>query len=249
MQSSSRRLESTSLGTQPLGIAREQGSQTDVRQSQEEHDNAVQTQTTTGVRRTSLTESVEVVLEALLVGVDALVDHGSLQLLDVVDTLSSRHDLFTAHEEVVRVGELRVLGVGLGVEWPQGHGELVEDEEVGVVLLADDLAQLLLHGCRQVVLEPFLFRHVHTSFLQQGNTVHVVESQSLAVLGELEFTGLGIRLLDDGDLVLVTSLEFTQDKDEQILGELQNLVVVATESLFEIETGELHKRQHREVIA
>lgn len=194
------------------------------------------------MRRTSLAESVEVVLEALLVRVNTLVEHRSLQLLDVVDTLSSRHDLFTAHEEVVRVGELRVLRVGLGVEWSQGHGKLVEDEEVGVVLLPDDLTQLLLHGCRQVVLEPFLLRNVHASFLQQVDTIHVVKSQSLAVLGELEVTGLGIRLLDDRDLVLVASLEFTQDEDKQVLSELQNLVVVTAESLFEIETGELHNK-------
>lgn len=228
------------LRAQALRVTGEQRRQPDVRQSQEEHDNPVQTQSTTGVGRTSLAEGVQVVLETLLVRVNSLCDHRGLQLLDVVDTLSTRHDLLATHEEVVRVGELRVFRIGLGVEGSQGHGELVEDEEVGVILLPDNLAQLFFHRCRQVVLKSFLLRDVDTGVLQQCHTVHIVESQGLAILGELEVAGLGVRLLNDRNLVLIPFLKLAKDEDKEVLSKLQNLMVVAAEGLFKIETGELH---------
>lgn len=141
--------------TQTLRVTGEQRGQADVRQAKEKHDNAVQTKTTTGVGRAALAESVKVVLKALLVRFKSLSTHRLLQLLDIVDTLSTRHDLLTTHEEVIRVGEARVLGVGLGVEGTHGHGELVQHVEIGVVFLADDLAKLLLHGSGEIVLEAF----------------------------------------------------------------------------------------------
>lgn len=191
------------------------------------------------MRRTALAESGQVVLEALLVGVDALGTHRRFQLLDVMDTLGARHDLLTAHEEVVRIGEPGVLRAGLGVEGPHGHGELVQHEEVGVVLLADDLAKLLLHGGGEVIFHSFLLRDIDAGFFQQGDTVHVVQPQRLAVFRKFEVSGLGVGLLDDGDLVLVPLLELGQDKDKEILAELEDLVVVGSESLLEIKTGEL----------
>lgn len=191
--------------------------------------------------RTTLAESRQVVLESLLVGVEALGDHRLLQLLDVVNTLSTGHDLLTTHEEVIRVGEAGVLRAGLGVERTDGHRELVEHVEIGVVLVTNDLSQLLLHRGGEVVLEALLLGDIDTGLLQQSNTVHVVQAESLAILGELEVTGLGVRLLDDGDLVGVALLELGEDEDEEVFGELQNLVVVAAESLLEIETGELGK--------
>jgi len=227
------------LRTQTLRVTREQRSQANVRQSQEEHDNPVQTQATTSVRRASLTESIEVVLESFLVRVNTFSNHRSLQFLNVVDTLGTGHDLLTTHEEVIRVGEAGVLGVGFGVEGAHGHGELVENVEVGVVLVADDLAQLLLHRGAEVVLEAFLFRDVDAGFLEQVHTVHVGQAQGLAVLGELEVTGLGVRLLDGFDLLAVAHLELREDKNEEVLSELEDFVVVASESFFEIKTGEL----------
>lgn len=191
------------------------------------------------MRRTSLAESVQVVLKALLVGIDSLGNHRGLQLLDVVDTLGTGHDLLTTHEEVIRVGESIVLRVGLGVEGSHGHRELVQNVEIGVVLVANDLAQLLLHRRREVILKSLLLRDINTSLLQHSHTIHVVQSQSLAVLGKLEVTGLGVRFLDGLDLFRVTLLELAKNKDKKVLSEFQNLVVVAAEGLFEIETGKL----------
>ena len=186
-----------------------------------------------------MAESVQVVLEALLVGVDSLGKHRGLQFLDVVDTLGTRHDLLTTHEEVIGVGESVVLGVGLGVEGSHGHGELVQNVEVGVVLVADDLAQLLLHRRGEIVLEALLLGGVDTGLLQKRNTVHVVQAQRLAVLGQLEVTSLGIRLLDGRDLSGIPLLQLAENEDQQVLGKLQHLVVVVLEGLLEIKTGEL----------
>ena len=186
-----------------------------------------------------MAESVQIVLEALLVGVDSLGKHRGLQFLDVVDTLGTRHDLLTTHEEVIGVGESVVLGVGLGVEGSHGHGELVQNVEVGVVLVANDLAQLLLHRRREVILKSLLLRDINTGLLQQSHTIHVVQAQSLAVLGKFKVTGLGVRFLDGCDLLRVTLLELAKDEDKKVLSEVQNLVVVAAEGLFEIETSEL----------
>lgn len=191
------------------------------------------------MRGTTLAESIEVILEALLVRLKTLSAHRLLQLLDIVDTLGTGHDFLTTHEEVVGVRESLVVGVGLGIEGTNSHGELVEDVEVGVVLLADDLAELLLHRGGEVVLEVLLLGDVDTGFLQKGDSVHVVQAQGLAVLGELEVTGLGVGLLDGGDLGCVALLELGEDEDEEVFGELENLVVVTAEGLLEIETGEL----------
>lgn len=227
------------LRAQTLRVTGEQGRQTNVGQTQEEHDNTVQTKTTTGVGRAALAESIQVVLKALLVGVDALGAHRLHQLVDVVNTLGTGHDLFTTHEEVIRVGEAGILGVGLGVEGAHGHGELVQDVEISVVLLANDLAKLLLHSRAEVVLKSFLLGDVDTGLLQQSDTVHVVQAQGLAVLGKLEVASLGVGLLDNSDLILVALLKLGKNEDEEVFGEIQDLMVVAVEGLLEIETGEL----------
>ena len=66
-------------------------------------------------------------------------------------SLRAREDLFAAHEEVVRVGQLRVLRVGHRVERSDLERELVNDGVVSVVLLLDDLAERLFG--RSAVLE------------------------------------------------------------------------------------------------
>lgn len=189
--------------------------------------------------RTALAESIQVIFEAFLLGIEALGDHRLLEFLDVIDTLRSRHDLLAAHKEIIRVGEPGVLGAGLGVERPDGHRELVQYVKISVVLVADDLTQLLLHRGGKIVFESLLLRNIDTGLLEQSHTVHVVESQCLAILGKLEVASLGVRLLNNGNLILVALLELAENEDEEVFSELQDLVVMAAECLFEIETGEL----------
>jgi hypothetical protein len=65
----------------------------------------------------------------------------------VVDTLSAGADFLPAHEHVVGVGELGVGGRRHGVGGADVERELVERVEVGVVLLEDETAEVLLLGC------------------------------------------------------------------------------------------------------
>jgi hypothetical protein len=93
------------------------------------------TDTTTSVRGSSQVESINVTLHARWLNTTLL--HPLDQELGVVDSLSAGQDLFTSHEEIVRVGQGRVGGVGHGVEGSDGKGELVEDVVVGAVLFLD----------------------------------------------------------------------------------------------------------------
>lgn len=58
-------------------------------------------ETSTGVRRASPSERVDVGLHA--VGLDTLLAHLGLEERGVVDSLRARQDLLSPHEEVVRV--------------------------------------------------------------------------------------------------------------------------------------------------
>lgn len=94
------------------------------------------------MRRRSQPESIHVALH--IVGVDAHGAHPLLQHGSIVQPLGTRENLLAAHEEVVRVGEQGVVGVGHGVEGSEGEGELVDDVVIGVVLLLDEDAERLL---------------------------------------------------------------------------------------------------------
>jgi hypothetical protein len=90
------------------------------------------------MRRSTQPESVQVALHRSRVDSDTL--HSLLQENWVVNSLSSRQNLFTSHEEVVRVGEVRVCRVGHGVEGSDGQWEFVKDEVVGLVLFSNQSA-------------------------------------------------------------------------------------------------------------
>ena len=84
------------------------------------------------------------------------------QKISIMDTLSTGDHFLTADEDIKGVGELlhmtlcflsyRVLGIRHGVERTDRQRELVQDIEVGVVLLLHKAAQLLLH--RSAIAQP-----------------------------------------------------------------------------------------------
>lgn len=191
------------LRSQSLRITRERCCLSNIVQTQEEHDDTVQAQTTTGVWSTPLSEGIHVIRKPVRSRIDALVSHRSLQFGGIVYPLSSRHDLLASHEKVVRVGQFRVCRVWLGVEWSHGHGEFVEDVEIGVVLLANDLTKSLLLGRSQISDVVVLLRGVDAGVLEQFDTVKVFQSQRPSVL-EVEVTGLGEVFLNNCNLVLVS---------------------------------------------
>jgi hypothetical protein len=94
------------------------------------------------VRRASKPESVNVRLHVF--GVDTTLLHPSFEQRSVVNSLSTGKDLFTSHEEIVRVGEFGVLRIGHGVEGSDLEREFVDNVVISVVLLLDDLSEGLL---------------------------------------------------------------------------------------------------------
>lgn len=119
--------------------------------SQSPSDNTVETETTTTVRRnTNLSEDSQVLLDTVALGVDTLGADALLELVGVVDTLTTRENLLATDEHVESVCNTDAVSdcgasvIELGVERSCGLGELVDNVEVGVVLLADDLTESLL---------------------------------------------------------------------------------------------------------
>jgi hypothetical protein len=137
------------LRRNPLRVTRKQTAHANVRQAQPELHNALQTEATSSMGRASVAEAVDIVLCAGAVRVNRWVVLAHLlgQQLRVVDTLGAGTDFLAAHEEVVGVGELGVVWRGHCVCGTDGERELVEDVEVGAVLLEDKTAEVLFLRC------------------------------------------------------------------------------------------------------
>ena len=88
-------------------------------------------------------ERLRVVLETLVLGREAFQSHAVAEVSVVVDALGAGHELLPAHEEVVGVCEGGVFGGWVGVEGPEGAGELVDGVEVRFVLFQHDFAECL----------------------------------------------------------------------------------------------------------
>lgn len=149
------------------------------------------------MRRASVLEGVNVRLN--LGDIDGMMFGSFTQQNRVMDTLSSTQDLFSSHEHVIRVGPSLVIGVRHGVEGTGGQGKLVQNVEVGVVLLTNNLSKLLLVGSVQV----FKFRLLNTGFLKKFSSFS--KSQNKRFFGEDE-RFRRILLGDSFDLRLVFGL-------------------------------------------
>ena len=68
-----------------------------------------------------------------------------------MDSLATRHDFLTAHEEIVGIAEFWVLGVRHRVEGTHRQGEAVENIEVGAELDLDEVTQQLFVGHAQIL--------------------------------------------------------------------------------------------------
>jgi hypothetical protein len=126
--------------------------------SESPSDNTVETETTTTVRRDAdLSEDSHVLLDTVARGIDALGADALFELAGVVDTLTTGKNLLSSDEHVKSVCDADAISdcgasvVELGVEGSGSLGELVDDVEVGVVLLADDLTKSLLLGSAHIL--------------------------------------------------------------------------------------------------
>ena len=64
-----------------------------------------------------------------------------------MDTLAPGENLLAAHEEVVRVGYVGIVGRGKSVEGADCGREGVENVEVCFVAVVDEFAEVLFVGC------------------------------------------------------------------------------------------------------
>ena len=103
-------------------VPRNQAAPSDVTGFQHQHDNALETDTST-VRRTTPLETVEVVGHRL--GINLGLPHLLFEEDGVVNMLSAGKDLFASDEDIVRVGQLGVFWIGHSVERASAGGELI----------------------------------------------------------------------------------------------------------------------------
>ena len=131
------------------GVSREHRGLTDVLKTAEEFHDALETEACTGMGGSTVLERIDVVLDGL--DGDAL-GRGSLGEHDrVVHSLSSRGDLLSTHEEIVRVAVVRIVWVQHGVEGSDGGGVSIEHVEIGIMLILDDLAEGSLSFSREII--------------------------------------------------------------------------------------------------
>lgn len=215
-------------------VSREERGPSNVLKIKEKHDDSLETDTSTGMRGSAVSKSIDVVLKTQRLGINLVGSHSLLEELGVVDSLGSRQNLLSSHEEVVGVGVVGVLGIGHGVERSHGQREFVENVKVGVVLLSDNLSeQLLVLGGEILVIADVL-----AGLSQQLDTLGEGQLDHLSVLGQLELLD-GVLLSHGGNIVAVSLLQLGEDENEELGQHVNDLVVVLLEGHLQIETGEL----------
>ncbi|KAI6776456.1 hypothetical protein HG530_000401 [Fusarium avenaceum] len=130
----------------------------DTGQGQRPSNNTVKTKATTTVsRHTNLLEDRHVLLNSVTLRVDALGADALLELNGLVNTLATGQHFLSTDEHVESVGNTDAVSnsgasiVKLSIERTGSLGELVNDVEVSVVLLADDFAEGLLLGSAHIL--------------------------------------------------------------------------------------------------
>jgi hypothetical protein len=146
----------------------------------------------------------------------------------------------------------RILGVGHCVEGTEGHGELVDDEIIGVVLSLNDPAEaLLVLGAGRIISRKSAtyLRYALLDVFKLG-PVHSILNKMVDCLTERHlqctfraFTPhkvIGRELaLDDVNLAFVAVAEAGEDALEHAVDEVHSLVVVLLDRHLEIEAHEL----------
>lgn len=182
------------------------------------------------MRNSSVLEGIDVVLDGGNIDSAGLGSGG--EELGVVDSLSSRSDFLTSHEEIVRVGVSVVILADHGVEGSGRGGVSVEHVEVSVVDLSDDGSELSLGGGVEILKGvPF-----DSSALEELDTLLEGDSND----GGLALEGLeGVLLTDGGELGGESGLESVEDEGEELSHEIEELEVVLVDGHFNIQSGEL----------
>ena len=129
-------------GREPLGVPREERGLADVMKAAEELNDTLETEASTSMCWRTIAERLDIVLNRLnrdVVGLCTLSKHNW-----IMNTLGTRGDLLTTHEEIVRVGVIGVVGVEHRVEGTSVDRVAVEHIEVSIIALLDDATKSLL---------------------------------------------------------------------------------------------------------
>jgi hypothetical protein len=176
--------------------------------------NTVQANTTTAVsRNTGLPENVDVFLDTWAGGVDPLGANSRLQLGRIVDTLPTGADLLASHEKVIGIRDLGVGWVHLGVEGTGRLGELVEDVEVGLVLLADEGAEGLLLWSAHVLIVADVAELLGAFLAEELLAFGKGQADLPAILGKKELVGR-VDGADQGNLLGAAVLDVAENMEE-----------------------------------
>ena len=212
------------LRQQPLGRPRVVRREMDARQVKIPRHHTVQPNTAAAVGGdTGLPENVDVLLDARAGGVDALGADALLELDGVVDALPAGTDLLPAHEQIVRVGDLGVGGVLLGVEGTGRLGELVEHVEVGAVLLADEGAKRLLLRRAHVLVVADVAELLGTLLAEELLAFGKGQAHLLVVIGEEELLR-GVDGADEGDFLGAALLDVAEDVEKDAFEHVLEIV-------------------------
>ena len=100
-----------------------QASPSNVTEFQHQHDDTLETNTSSTVGRGAPLEAIEVVGHRLRVNISF--PHLLLQKDGIVDTLAAGKNLLTTNEDIIGIGQERVFWIGHGVEGTSTGGEFV----------------------------------------------------------------------------------------------------------------------------
>lgn len=200
---------------------------------------SIQTNTTTTVRwNTGRSEDINVLLDTRASWVDTLAPQSCLQLIWQVQTLATRQDLLTSHHEIIRIRDLWVLWIWVGVEWTSAHWELVKHVEVSVELLAHQSTEGLLLWRRHILIILDVAELLWPLLTQKLLGLGEGEDNLLASLWEQEWLGW-VDGADKLDLLLHVLLQAGKDVQQDALEHVHNLMVVLLDFHLQIETSEL----------
>ena len=188
-----------------LWISWEQRGLSDIVQVAIELHDSLETEASATMCRCTILEGVNVVLDR---GHWYAEVFGTLgQHFWFVNTLSTTSDLLAPHEEVIRVGIIRVVWIQHSVKWSGSSWITVEHVEISVVFLFDETTKSLLSFSRKIferrLLNSLLVKHLDT----------ILEM-------ELDYWGLALEVLErillfnDISLLLVTLFDAFEDVDE-----------------------------------
>mmetsp|Transcript_28761 Transcript_28761/g.58899 ORF Transcript_28761/g.58899 Transcript_28761/m.58899 type:complete len:260 (-) Transcript_28761:64-843(-) len=177
-------------------------------------------------------ERLDVGLESIP-GLDPLLLQYLQHQVGVVAALRSGADLLSAEEDVVGVGEARIVGIGHGVEWADGGGVFVEHEEVGAVLFLHCCAKGEFHGTRQV---SHFISHIKTLPLEDLHRLRPVKDAGLVGDGD-RFRR--VLLPNSLQLLGVSALQPVEYVLERPVDHLQGLEVVILDRHLEVQSREL----------